>query len=622
MKRNLIKLISVFVVATFLFNTAVLAADTSVVGVSSKLAKDVQAKLAEIPDNEKISVYLYLKDTSNVVMSTMASKHSDLYTTYKAAVESSDIPLNTSVLTANENQRTTSAQNAQLQTAIETKRELHRTHYATANNAILSKYCSDDDLLFVSSYVPMAIVSVTPKELKQMILDTSVEHIALFENKETTNSSLANANKNSRADYVRDTLDYDGTGVKIGQLEEAVPDINDPYLASANIITNTSFGGQINNATTNHATFVARIMVCSSGVAPSATLYSASASSLIQHYNAIDWLISQGVNVINMSANIPRAYSYDPLCAYIDHLAVQHDVHFVVSAGNKKAANLDLETYVISPGMAYNAITVGAYNDNNTAPADDSQIYDKQKDDYLETYSKYSEYASDCRPCKPNLVASGNGFWNDSGTSYAAPQVTGVIAQLCSYNASLKTKQTCMGAILAASCGRKLASEVQSGTEIITSGYFKGGDFLTLYSVGSSDNQISNTQGAGKLDAYWAWSIVANGNYWSATVSATTTTYTQSVYITKGSTTLTRVALYWLKRNLADSQHNITETELPNWNLKVYGPDGSIVGTSSTFYSNFEIIQFVPPSSGTYRIEISRAASSNNTQSNIGLAVW
>ena len=284
-----------------------------------------------------------------------------------------------------------------------------------------------------------------------------------------------------------------------------MPITSDTYLSSANIITNTSCGGVLSTDNIQHATYVARIMVGSLGIAPSASLYSASAYYLIDFYRAIDWLVSQGVNVINMSAGFPGCYGYDDLCAYVDHLAVEHDVHFVGTPGNND--DTDPNYYIYSPGMAYNAIIVGAYNDNNTAPTSDSEIYAKQKDDFLESYSKYIEGDPQDNliegPCKPNLVASGNDFWGASGTSLADPQVTGVIAQLCGSDSALKVKQSSMGAILAASCGRKLASEVVSGSEIISSGSFKGGDFSDSASLAFS-NQISNTQGAGKLDAYWA----------------------------------------------------------------------------------------------------------------------
>lgn len=619
MKRKFVKLIAMFVIATFLFNTTAFAVETSSTEASVKISEDVSAKLVEMSDDEKISVYIYFTDTSDSVLSTMKSNYSDLYATYVAATGETD-SFSSSLLTVDAAKAETDEQKEMVQASIQVKRDLYNDHYSSANRSILKKYCSDDDILFVSSYAPMVIASVTRSELKQLMADSSVTNISLFEDKELSVSSLINGNLSSRATYVRDTLGNRGYGVKIGQIEPAVPNTSDSYLASANITTNTSFGGNLSSANVDHATIVARIMVGSTGVAPSASLYSASVGSLESVYNAVDWLISKGVNVINMSANFYGWHGYDAFCAYIDHLAVQHDVHFVVTSGNNDVR--DPNYYVCSPGMAYNAITVGAYHDNSTAPANDTQIYAKQKDDYIETYSKYLEGDATDRPCKPNLVASGNDFWGQSGTSFAAPQVTGVIAQLCSYNSSLKTKQTCMGAILAASCGRKIASEVQTGTEIVSSGSFKGGKFTSSASVALSGNQISNIQGAGKLDAYWARTIVASGYYWSATLSASTTIHTQNVYITKGSETLTRVALYWLKRNTVDSQNNVTEIDMPDWDLKVYGPDGSLIASSTTYYSNFEIVQFVPPSSGTYQIEIRRVDSSYDEKSNIGLAVW
>ena len=652
MKRTIIKIFAIFIISTFIFNSAALAVDISstetinknseivstkpieisdTVSLSAddssaetigKISENVSAKLIEMSDNDKISVYVYFRDTSEEVMSTMATKHADLFAVYTATKEKTSANLNTSHLTLSNDQQISSENDTNLQTAIQTKRELYKSHYSANNTELLTKYCDNESILYVSSYAPMAIIAVTKNELKQLICDSSITHISLFENEMFFNSSLENSNLTSRAGYVRDNYGNKGNGVKIGQVELAVPDTSDSYLSSANIITNTSFGGEQSSDNIKHAIYVARIMVGSTGLAPSASLYSASANSTVGFMSAIDWLISQGVNVINMSANNYGQHDYDELCAYIDHIAIQHDVHFVVSAGNIHP--VDPTLYVCSPGLAYNAITIGAYNDNSTAPIDDSQIYSKQKDDFIHTHSKYLEYPTSNRPCKPNLVASGNNFWDFElgGTSFAAPQVTGVIAQLCSYRSYLKTQQTCMGAILAASCGRKLASEVQPGSEIVTSTAFKGGKFISDTSIFRSKNQISDIEGAGKLDAYWARLTVATGNYWSLHLDASTTIYTQNVYIAKESNTLTRVALYWLKRNFADSQNNITQVNLPDWDLKVYGPDGSLVASSSTYYSNYEIVQFVPPTSGTYQIEIRRITSPFTEKSNIGIAVW
>lgn len=615
-KRSFIKIIAIFLCCCFSTGILVFAEDISQAAANDKIAANLSVKLSSQSNDESFFVYVYFNDDASEVLSTMKLEHADLYATYTQAQSSEILRSENNSESVAVLQELSTNDFATLQEAIETKRQLYSKYYLEQTTATLAKYCTAKSVQYVSSYAPMAIVSVTASELKEMALDPTITKLSLFENKQASVSGLANGNLTSRANVVRDTYGNAGAGVKIGQIEPGIPDTSDTHLSSANIITNTSFGGM--QSTDVHATYVARIMVGLTGLAPSASLYSTSASYTIDHYRAIDWLVSQGVNVINMSANFYGDHEYNDFCAYIDHLAVQHDVHFVTTAGNWE--QVDPNYYVCSPGLAYNVITVGAYNDNNTAPINDSQIYSTHKDDYLEGYSKYME-SSSSGVCKPNLVASGNDFWGGGGTSYAAPQVTGVIAQLCSYNASLKTKQSSMGAILAASCGRKLAAEVIAGSELVYPSYFKGGTFINSVTPAYC-NQISDTQGAGKLDAYWARSIISSGTYWSLTLDANVETYTKTVYITKGTETLSRVALFWLKKNYVDSQYNITQTAIADWDLAVRAPDGSYIATSMTYDNNYEIVQFVPPVSGNYTIELTRVTSPYNESSYLGFAVW
>jgi len=567
-----------------------------------------------------------MSDDSDEVMAKMSSDFPELYTTYTQTKEAATANFSNASEAAAQ-KTDTSNESVELQRAIAAKRQLYSAHYSEKNTAVLKKYCSGENFLYVGSFSPMAIVSITADELKEMTRDPSVKRIALFENQEVQNAATnEHYNWNSRAEQVLVNYGNDGYGVKIGQIERAVPNTEDMYLSSATITTNTTFGSSTDYGDILHANIVARIMVGWKGIAPAATLYSAGVSTLLDVYHATDWLVAQGVNVINMSYEFPNMYGYTVLCAFIDHLAIQHDVHFVAVAGNYRENEPAYQNhYVTSPGMAYNAITVGAYNDNDTASPNDSLIYEKQKDDYLSNISKYLEGSPTegelIGSAKPNLVATGN-VWGaeEAPTSYAAPQVTAVIAQLCGYDPALKVKQSSMGAILAASCGRKLAAEVVPGSEIVSSGSFKGGTFIDSACYDFTD-QISQTQGAGKLDAYWARTIVASDTYWSVTMDEYDLTYEKTVYITKGSETLTRVAIFWLKRNTVDDSYNITEMDMPDWDLEVFAPDGTSVGSSMTYYSNYEIVQFVPPVSGNYTIRISRFLSSSG-RSNVGIAVW
>lgn len=216
MKRNIIKTIAIFIISTFIFNTAALAVDISSTEASGKISENVSAKLIEMSDNDKISVYIYFADTSEEVMSTMATKHADLFAAYTVATEKTSANLNAAPLTLPNDQQISSENDTNLQTAIQTKRELYKSHYSANNTELLTKYCDNESILYVSSYAPMAIVSVTKKELKQLLSDTSVANISLFENAKLSNSSLDNGNLTSRAGYVRDYYGNKGNGVKIG----------------------------------------------------------------------------------------------------------------------------------------------------------------------------------------------------------------------------------------------------------------------------------------------------------------------------------------------------------------------------------------------------------------------
>lgn len=594
--------------------------------ISSRLEKELLTK----SDNDLVDVYIYLsyEEVDETVMGQMKEEYPYEYKTYMLAKEGNESLSDLSDFIVDKDtdaievlSEESSDYQQTIQKAIEIKRNFYVQYYKKNNESFLRKHEKEVSVVFMSSYAPLCIATIPKMKIQECAKDDKVLFMDLFKDEESSISSLETANLTTRAAYVRDTYGNTGSGVKIGQIEPGIPYTTNSDLTSASITTNSSFGPNTTAAVRNHATRVARIMVGSSaGIAPDATLFCVGCTQLSSHYEAIEWLLSKGVNVINMSANFYNSFGYDNFCAYIDHLAVQHDVHFVVSAGNVGNGG-DNTTHIVSPGMAYNAITVGNFSDNGTGPANDSEINLYQADDYLVSSSKYSEHDTSNRPEKPNLVAPGYNILEDSGTSFSAPQVTAVIAQLCSYRSALKTRQSSMGAILAASCGRKLRSEVESGTEIVTSSGFKGGKFTASASVTGSGNQISKKQGAGKLDSRWARSIVSSGNYWPLTLSGSTSEYTKTVHITASTNALTRVAIFWLKRNTVDSQNNVIQISLPNWNLYVYDPNGTLVGSSITSYSNYEIVQFVPSISGTYTIKLLRAGSYTE-KSHIAIAVW
>ena len=95
-------------------------------------------------------------------------------------------------------------------------------------------------------------------------------------------------------------------------------------------------------------------------IAPGASFYGAGyncSSAYSDFYEAVEWLVGKGVNIINMSASAytstANVTSYSGCTRWIEHIAYNHDTHFVKSSGDRGSIG------VTEPGMAYNIITVG-----------------------------------------------------------------------------------------------------------------------------------------------------------------------------------------------------------------------------------------------------------------------
>ncbi len=617
-KWRIFKILSLVLVCILV--TLPIAPSTEATGelqLSDKFSEELQTVLGQISNNDQVELAVFFQDIDpEIIMNQLKTAAPEEYEEYVAAQNMSTslepnhvIQADLSLKDGGDLEEQESPIDAQLlQEAIEHKRELYKNLYAKLNRAILNSAFPGDEQIFVSSYAPFAIVKTDKQTALSLDANSSVTSIYLCTDQQYQNEDLGLANQISRADYVRDSMGYNGYDVKIGQIELGVPDVTDPSLSAANIVIKPGSAGA-----DLHATYVASILVgtdssgSNDGLAPAATLYACSVEYDTDCYEGIEWLISQGVNVVNMSAGGSRNGLYNSVDKWVDHVASVHDLHFVKSAGNHTRVS---HNYIVtSPGMAYNAITVGGLDAHNS---------DTVSGFTLSTFSCYNESddVSD-RAEKPNLVASATNVFPDapvgyeSGTSYSAPQVTGVIAQLCDYKPELRIKQTAVGAILMASAAEKV-NAVGSGA--------KGDSFISQDRV-NGNSQISDKEGAGILDSQWARGIAYYGNYWSPIIYAANFPYEQEVTISTYSNTMTRVCIFWLKRNSIDhSTNTITESPLANLDLYVYGPDGNLLGSSTTTKGNFEIVQFVPTVTGTYRIQI--RCTNSDLKEYVGIAVW
>jgi len=217
------------------------------------------------------------------------------------------------------------------------------------------------------------------------------------------------------------------------------------------------------------------------------------------------------------------------------------------------------------------------------------------------------------------LISSAN-FGNAYGTSFAAPQVAGTIAQLCSYNSALKYKQSAMGAILMASSWKKI--NVPPGTTRERGSVFAQADRI------DENTQISDKEGAGILDARSARTIVSNGDFWSPVVYRESFPYSKTVTINASANTISRIAIFWLVNNrIPDSDPNhvsgsTISTNRHNLQLCVFGPDDQLIASSLAENSNFEVVQFVPEITGVYTIVITLSSNFGGEKLYIGIAGW
>ncbi|MGW3965782.1 S8 family serine peptidase [Amycolatopsis sp. NPDC005003] len=231
-----------------------------------------------------------------------------------------------------------------------------------------------------------------------------------------------------------------GAGTTVAVVDTGI-DAGHPDLAGKTVAA-ADFSGEGDVADHHgHGTHVASIISGTGaasggrykGVAPDAKLVVAKVfdasgeGDTAQVMAGIDWAVSQGAKIVNLSLGAGVSDGYDPLSEQLDTLSAKTGTLFVVAAGNEGPGDRTVTT----PGSATSALTVGALDRDNS----------------LAWFSSRGPRLRDAA-VKPEIAAPGVGiaaarasgtalgdpvddrYTRVSGTSMATPHVAGAAAIL------------------------------------------------------------------------------------------------------------------------------------------------------------------------------------------------
>ncbi len=546
----------------------------------SKISDELKAKMNQ-RSADKISVILW---TSDLDMNEIQAETLAETTVFKAPATVRTLEQSTSEYDLEYLQ--SYGTDEEIQGYIEAKRAKAREEYTEMNQRFIdTQLPAGAEVTFVSAYSPVVLAEMNASDITRTAKSTKVQTVEFLDKTAKNEPASTTYNDTTRAAYTRDSYGLKGSGVKIGILEvDGIADRSNSQIAAmgTRYITRSGY-----NTVSAHATMVTLIAAGPAvgsyqGVAPLATVYATYCSSSSQNVDNIEWLIDQGVNVINASRTFGGMITpqYDTFSKYIDHISASHDVHFVQAAGN------DGTNHISIGAMAYNSIVVGATDDKGTSGIGD---------DSIAAFSSYSTNTS--LPNKPDLSAPGKNIQTsagtDDGTSFAAPQVTGVIAQICGNIPALKTQQTSVKALLIAGVNNSNSSKI-----------FKG-----------PANPNYQKFGAGFLDANGVRFTATNSRYSRSTFRPTDSDGTIKTYTftATSSDNFIRVALCFMRTNIPNDGHTGIShvATAANVDLIVTGPNG-FSQSSTSLHNNTEIVDITEPvAGGTYTVKVKLTANSS-----------
>ena len=426
-----------------------------------------------------------------------------------------------------------------------------------------------------STFSPVVLASLPPASIAEVARWPEVATVYLAP---TAVDELEVAGPVVGGDLLR-SQGWTGAGIRLGQVEiDGATPAGNPFLPG--VTQDTGF-----SCLSAHSTGVAGIIASThgtrSGIAPGVQLYAGGACSgqsgpLLQAANRT---AAWGARAINLSWGDPTGTAPAFLDRSFDHMVWSGLRSIVKSAGNQ-APPCGASSIITSPGRAYNVVTVGNADDRNSLdPADDIM---GPCSSFVDPTSTNGDRE------KPEVAAPGTNInsttmsspWTGgigSGTSFAAPVVTG--------GAGLLFQRVPMLASLPEATKAILMTTAVHNVEGVT--------------------RLSERDGAGVVVLDHAMSTTNTGRWGFRAYLCATAPFAwdvQTMFLSANRRT--RVTLAWSTE--AWGWNDYANRPSADLDLQVIAPGGSPVASSASWDNTYEIVEFVTPVSGNYRIRVVR----------------
>lgn len=389
-----------------------------------------------------------------------------------------------------------------------------------------------------------------------------------------------------RADVLQNERGLTGSGVKVAQVEVGGwVATNNPRLSDVARDDTSAC-----RAADPHATAVAGIIT--HFIAPDSTLWSGSSCTgnhgqLERHAKSA---ANAGARVLNFSFGTffpeRKPQGHD---RFFDDLVLRRRRLVVVAAGNEGLGGGE----VLSPAMAYNVLSVGNYDDLGTPEWGDDVM--SSSSSFLDPRSRKNDRQ------KPEVAAPGtllrststtfssvNGWFTTflapnqpiTGTSFAAPMVTGGAALLIQRNGVLAFWPEALRSILMATA---------------------------VHNVDGLDSRLSDQDGAGGIALDLADDVVTRtaGRFGRRRYDCAAPNPLNVTTFWLNADRRTRVAIAW-NTDPAFSDTRYKNRPSADLDLQILGPDGRVAARSVSFDNTYEIVELYPAATGQHTLRVRR----------------